>query len=175
MHTGYGAALGVGYTLVMRGRPRSLAARGLGYGVATWLFGSWLLLPGNGAKQAPWKKRPAENAVDLVAHLVFGAATALVAEELSAQPDSAGRRPTRHRRFSLADPAGGAPRMKRPSCFRPSQAVTATTAHAAVAAENSSSRRSSEARQARAARSTSRHAAWGPARPRRRYRFPRVA
>jgi hypothetical protein len=87
MHVGYGATLGVGYALVMRSRPRSLAARGLGYGVATWLFGSWLLLPVVRAKQAPWKKRPTENAVDLVAHLVFGAATALVADELSAQPN----------------------------------------------------------------------------------------
>jgi hypothetical protein len=87
MHTGYGAALGVGYALVTRGRARSLTARGVGYGVATWLFGSWLLLPLVRAKQAPWKKRGAENAVDLLAHLVFGAATALISEELSSQPD----------------------------------------------------------------------------------------
>jgi hypothetical protein len=87
MHTGYGAALGVGYALVTRGRPGSLAARALGYGAATWLFGSWLLLPLMRAKQAPWKKGPAENVVDVVAHLVFGAATALVTEELSSQSD----------------------------------------------------------------------------------------
>src|SRR4051812_31175747 len=87
MHTGYGAALGVGYALVTRGRSRALAARGLGYGVAVWMFGSWLLLPLVRAKQAPWKKRGAENAVDLLAHLVFGAATALISEELSCQSD----------------------------------------------------------------------------------------
>ena len=87
MHTGYGATLGVGYALMTGGRSRGFAARGLGYGVATWAFGSWLLLPLLRAKQAAWNKRPSENAVDLVAHLVFGAATALIAEELSSRPD----------------------------------------------------------------------------------------
>ena len=87
MHTGYGATLGVGYALMTGGRSRGFAARGLGYGVATWAFGSLLLLPLLRAKQAAWNKRPSENAVDLVAHLVFGAATALIAEELSSQPD----------------------------------------------------------------------------------------
>jgi uncharacterized membrane protein YjdF len=37
------------------------------------------------AKQAPWHKRASENAVDVVAHVAFGMATALVAEELSVQ------------------------------------------------------------------------------------------
>jgi len=38
-------------------------------------------------KQAAWRKRVSENAVDLLAHLTFGAATALLADELAAQPN----------------------------------------------------------------------------------------
>ena len=92
MHVGYGAALGAAYGLALdprAGTHRSahLGARGAAYGLATWLFGSWLLLPSLRAKQAPWRKRASENAVDLAAHLLFGAVTALVTEEMRAQPD----------------------------------------------------------------------------------------
>ena len=87
MHIGYGATLGAAYAAMTRGRSPNLTARGLAYGVGVWLFGSWLLLPLLRAKQAPWRKRASENLVDLAAHLVFGAATALVSEELAAQSD----------------------------------------------------------------------------------------
>jgi hypothetical protein len=85
MHVGYGAALGVGYALTTQRRSAHGVARGLAYGLATWVAGSWLLLPALHAKQAAWRKRPTENAIDLLAHLVFGAATAIVSEELSTQ------------------------------------------------------------------------------------------
>jgi hypothetical protein len=87
MHIGYGAALGVGYALAAPPSARNVVARGLAYGVGAWLAGSWLLLPLLRAKQAAWRKRPSENGVDLLAHLVFGAATALVSAELSTQRD----------------------------------------------------------------------------------------
>ena len=87
MHIGYGAALGVGYAMATRRPARNLLARGIVYGIGTWLGGSWLLLPRLRAKQAPWRKGASENAVDLLAHLVFGTATALLSEELAAQPD----------------------------------------------------------------------------------------
>ena len=87
LHLGYGAALGVGYAIASRDRSRHAVAGGLAYGVATWVAGSWLLLPLLRAKQAAWRKRPSENAVDLLAHLVFGAATAIVSGELSTQAD----------------------------------------------------------------------------------------
>ena len=87
LHFGYGATLGSLYGLTVKGRTRTVLARGAGYGLATWLFGSCLLLPLMRAKQAPWKKRASENAVDLLAHLGFGLATALVAEELNTQTD----------------------------------------------------------------------------------------
>jgi hypothetical protein len=87
LHVGYGATLGMVYALAKRGRSGHVAARGIVYGVAIWIAGSGILLPLLRAKQAPWRKRPSENAVDLLAHLVFGAATAVVAEELAAQPN----------------------------------------------------------------------------------------
>ena len=87
MHLGYGAALGAGYAMATRGRSRHTLARGLAYGVAVWMTGSGLLMPLLRAKQAAWRKTAAENAVDVLAHLVFGAATAVVAEELSTQSD----------------------------------------------------------------------------------------
>jgi hypothetical protein len=85
MHIAYGATLGAGYAMATRTRARNLAARGIGFGLATWFGGSWILLPLLRTKQAAWRKRPSENAVDLIAHLVFGAATALLSEELAAQ------------------------------------------------------------------------------------------
>lgn len=86
MHLAYGAALGTGYALATGGRSsHRVVGPGLAYGIATWIGGSWLLLPLLRAKQGAWRKRASENAIDLLAHLVFGAATALVAQELSAQ------------------------------------------------------------------------------------------
>ncbi len=87
MHLGYGAFLGSLYGVTVRRRTNTALLRGFGYGIATLIAGSWIALPLIGAKGAAWRKRPPENLVDLVAHLAFGAATALVAEELTAQPD----------------------------------------------------------------------------------------
>jgi len=86
MHMMYGAALGVGYAVATRTRTQTLA-HGLGYGLATWFAGSWLLLPLLGAKQAPRRRLGSETAVDLLAHLAFGAATAIVTEQLLMQPN----------------------------------------------------------------------------------------
>jgi hypothetical protein len=87
MHLGYGATLGGAYAMATHGRSRNVAARGIVYGLGVWFAGSWLLLPLLRAKQAPWRKRVSENAVDLLAHLTFGATTALLSEELAAQPN----------------------------------------------------------------------------------------
>jgi hypothetical protein len=87
MHLGYGAALGGCLGLFVHGRSKSVVTRGAGFGVATWLFGSWLLMPLLGMKAAAWRKSLGENAVDLLAHLGYGLTTAVVAEEMHAQPD----------------------------------------------------------------------------------------
>ena len=87
LHLGYGTALGVGYALLLRGRPARIGLWGVGYGLAIWFGGSWLALPLLKAKQSAWHKSVAENAVDLLAHTVFGLATAVVTEQLQSQPD----------------------------------------------------------------------------------------
>jgi hypothetical protein len=97
LHFGYGAVLGSFYGLTVRGRTRTALARGAGYGIATWLFGSCFVMPLIQVKQAAWHKRASENVVDVISHLAYGVATALVAEELSVQ---SGRGPSSdsHRR-----------------------------------------------------------------------------
>jgi hypothetical protein len=79
MHLIYGAVLGAGYAVATRARDRQTLAHGLGYGVAAWLAGSWLLLPALGAKPAPGPGRRSQSAVDLLAHLAT--------EQLSMQSD----------------------------------------------------------------------------------------
>ena len=97
MHVGYGAMLGGIYGLTVRRRTPTALLRGAGYGLAAWIAGSWIALPLMGAKGAPWKKPPAQNLVDLLAHLVFGTATAIVSEELAVQSDC-GPTSDQHRR-----------------------------------------------------------------------------
>src|SRR5215471_17075451 len=45
MHLAYGAMLAIPYGLFVRSRSRTMLARGVGFGTATWLLGSWLVLP----------------------------------------------------------------------------------------------------------------------------------
>jgi hypothetical protein len=91
LHFGYGAALGAAYGAVVA-RPRrpgrkSTLVIGSGFGAAAWLFGSWLLLPLLDVKRAPWRASLPETAVDLAAHLIYGASTALLVDELAQQTD----------------------------------------------------------------------------------------
>lgn len=97
LHLGYGAALGAVYAVTLGGRAgRQTTSRLLGtgslYGVVTWLFGSWAMLPLLRAKRSPVHEGLVPNGVDLGAHLAFGLVTALMCDELAAQPDR-GRSP----------------------------------------------------------------------------------
>ncbi|MFL5304407.1 MAG: DUF6789 family protein [Polyangia bacterium] len=86
LHFGYGGTLGLAYALAAGRRPDG-RGRGLAFGVAAWLLGSWALMPALGAKRPPWRKSLTENAVDLAAHSLYGVVTALVAGEMQRQPD----------------------------------------------------------------------------------------
>jgi uncharacterized membrane protein YagU involved in acid resistance len=82
VHLGVGALGGVGYSVArMTGGPPVIL--GLVFGLAFWAFGFAVAMPLLGATRPPWRSRVRENAVNIVSHLVYGAATALVAEELS--------------------------------------------------------------------------------------------
>jgi hypothetical protein len=84
MHFGYGATLGAVYAAAGGSR---VGRAGLAFGVATWFFGSWALMPALGAKRPPWRKSLGENAIDLFAHALYGGVTALVAGEMARQTD----------------------------------------------------------------------------------------
>jgi uncharacterized membrane protein YagU involved in acid resistance len=99
LHVLYGAKLGALYRLAAR-RARRGRVLGMGalLGTATWIFGGAVVIPLLRAARPLWRARPREELVNLAAHLVFGIATALVADELPKQPH---HRPTpdRHRRL----------------------------------------------------------------------------
>jgi hypothetical protein len=86
LHLGFGATLGLGYALVTARRRAQAGGRGLLFGVLAWALGSGVVIPLMGAARPLWRARPVENLVNLTAHLVYGATTALVLEELSSQP-----------------------------------------------------------------------------------------
>jgi len=78
MHWGYGTGWGTVYGIVTVGRHRSGSARGIGFGTAVWAMSYAQLVP-MGLYEPPWTYQPAELALDLSYHLVYGigAATAL--------------------------------------------------------------------------------------------------
>ena len=95
MHLAYGSAQGALYALVSRRFRRSTLKPGLVFGVLSWLFGGAVVVPLLDATRPLWRSRPREELVNLGAHLVYGAATALLADELARQPH---HRPTSDRR-----------------------------------------------------------------------------
>jgi hypothetical protein len=50
-----------------------------------WAFGSALVFPALGIAKAPWRSGPAENAINLAAHLIYGGVTVFVLEEFERQ------------------------------------------------------------------------------------------
>jgi putative membrane protein len=97
LHLGFGAALGGLFGLLTRRRRAGALARGLALGGATLLLGAGVVVPLIGAARPLWRARPSEQLVNLLAHLVFGVTTALVADELGTQGDEHRTTPDRHR------------------------------------------------------------------------------
>jgi hypothetical protein len=90
LHLGYGAAWGALYGLVAAPGGRRTVPRGLLLGLAVWSAGFLGFVPLLGITRPAWRARPAEEAVNVAAHLVYGVVTALEADERLTQP----RRPT---------------------------------------------------------------------------------
>lgn len=99
LHLGFGSTLGAVYGLLARGgRRESVLSRGLLFGAGAWLFGAGVVVPLLGAARPLWRARPAEQLVNIAAHLLFGVSAALVADELATQDDH-GPTSDRHRRW----------------------------------------------------------------------------
>ncbi|MBF5045963.1 hypothetical protein FGE12_26360 [Aggregicoccus sp. 17bor-14] len=86
VHLGYGAAWAAAFALGQRGgRSRAPLLRGALFGAAQWAFGFFVLMPALGVTRPAWRQRPRELGVNLSAHLLYGAVTALVSEEMQQQ------------------------------------------------------------------------------------------
>jgi hypothetical protein len=86
LHLGHGAFWGAVYGMVMGGR-RGGMLHGAGFGVLLWAFGFALLIPLLGAHRPAWRESAAENAVNILSHLLYGAAVGLIDRDVSEQQD----------------------------------------------------------------------------------------
>ncbi len=82
LHLGYGAAQGAVYGAAFGKRRRPSLRSGLALGLGSWVLGAWVIVPATGAGRGAWRRSPAENGVDLLAHLLFGVATEIVRDDL---------------------------------------------------------------------------------------------
>jgi hypothetical protein len=85
LHLGYGAAAGTGYALTQAAGARAKPSLALGLGTALWVFGSFVLFPALKIARPAWRAAPREEAVNLTAHLLYGAVTVYLLDELERQ------------------------------------------------------------------------------------------
>ncbi len=85
LHLGYGATWGALYGALTPARREVSTARVLGFGVGLWSLGSLVLFPALRIGRPAWASGPVENAVNVSAHVVYAAATAMLVEQLGAQ------------------------------------------------------------------------------------------
>jgi hypothetical protein len=84
LHLGIGGTCGLVYAAVLSRRGRPLVT-GAAFGLAIWAVAFSALLPRSGATRHAADSRPAENAVNVTAHVLFGAVTGLMTDELARQ------------------------------------------------------------------------------------------
>jgi hypothetical protein len=88
LHLGYGGAAGGAYGLVRAacdGPAKASVALAGGLGTALWVLGSFVLFPALRIARPPWRAEPREEVVNLAAHLLYGAVTVYLLDELEAQ------------------------------------------------------------------------------------------
>ena len=85
LHTGYGVMAGVVYGAALGTAGRRPLAYGTAFGVLVWLVGSGALFPLLRIARPFWRSGGAENAINLVAHVVHGISVQLVSEEMAQQ------------------------------------------------------------------------------------------
>jgi hypothetical protein len=86
LHLGYGAAAGAAYGLAAAATPEgSHPSRAAELGTALWVFGSFVLFPALKIARPPWRSEPREGAINLAAHLLYGAVTVYLVDEFERQ------------------------------------------------------------------------------------------
>ncbi len=85
LHVAYGSAWGAiyGASLARHGGPTM--ARAVTLGLPIWAFGSMVLFPALKIGRPAWRAEPTEALVDLGAHLLYGAVTVFITDELERQ------------------------------------------------------------------------------------------
>ena len=73
VHYGLGAALGIGYALLVLAWPTAAIGFGIAFGLVVALLLDDLLVPAFGWGPWPWRTTLAANAYSLSSHVVFGA------------------------------------------------------------------------------------------------------
>ena len=96
LHAGYGVMAGAVYGAALGTRGRRPLGCGTGFGALVWLVGAGALFPLLRIARPLWRSRGAENAINLVAHVLYGISVQLVSEELSQQNRRATSDPERH-------------------------------------------------------------------------------
>ena len=84
LHLGIGAVCGALYAGVAPDRVARMAS-GAAFGALVWTVGFAGVLPLLGVTRSPGRSRARENATNIAAHLVYGAVTGLMTEELARQ------------------------------------------------------------------------------------------
>jgi hypothetical protein len=85
LHLGYGGLAGAAYGLVQAPRLQAKPSRAIELGTLLWVFGSFVLFPALKITRPPWRAKPREEAVNLAAHLLYGAVTAYLLDEFERQ------------------------------------------------------------------------------------------
>ena len=84
MHLGYGGTFGAVYGLALGGK-RASAQKVLAFGLGTWVFGSFILLPGLKIMRPEWRASPPEVLVNVGSHLLYAGALALLTDQFEEQ------------------------------------------------------------------------------------------
>lgn len=82
LHYGYGTSSGVAYGIVEPHLPGPTIVKGVAFGIGVWAVSYLALLPAVGAHRSATREPAARNAVMLLAHVVWGAATATIFERI---------------------------------------------------------------------------------------------
>jgi len=85
LHLGYGGFAGAAYALAQSPAPGATPSRAVELGTLLWVFGSFALFPALKIARPPWRAAPREEAVNLAAHLLYGAVTVYLLDEFERQ------------------------------------------------------------------------------------------